>query len=332
MAIFRSEPVHYQNILKTMNSLRKQKSPCDVRVIVGRQEVRAHRCVLMAASYYFKSVLTRIEGEDKEPVIDVSSAAMDVDAVESVINYLYSGEISINNDNLEAIIKVPSFFLRTDVRDFCSKFMLDTLDWTTSLKYNHLALDYGFPAVQQQNALTVKSRFHPSILSEGNFPDISPEQLKFLFSSSDLFENCAVVQVLKFVTDWVRAGKSADHELVGLEILSYLSPKAKYTGIGIKSSDAETLESLTERELCGSLFEKKLEHIVFLLKSKFKNGAEDVLVTNNLQNIKSIEKEETLMKISADDFVHDADDTVIENEFSDEVDRINDDKLIALDY
>ena len=328
--MFRSEVAHYQNILKTMNGLRKQKGPCDIRVIVGMQEVRAHRCVLMAASYYFKSVLTRSEGEDKEPVIDVSPATMDVDAVESVINYLYSGEISISNDNLEAIIKVASFFLRTDVKDFCCKFMLDTLDWTTSLKYNHLALDYGFPAVQQQNALIVKSRFHDSILSDNNFRDISPEQLKFLLSTSDIFENCAMVQVLKFVIGWVCAGKSEDHELVGGDILSYLSLKAEHTGTGIKPSDAEILESLTQTELRGSLFEEKLEYIVLLLKSKFKKGTNDV-VTNNLQNTKGTEKKETVTQVSPDELGHETDDAMIGDEFSDESDRIDNDDVTAFD-
>ena len=284
MALFKSDHAHHKNILATMNGLRKQKCPCDVYIKVGRREVRAQRCVLMAAGDFFSSMLTRIDSKDKNHYIDVSPTTLDVCSVESVINYLYSGEISINNDNLESIIKVASLFLRTDIKNFCCKFMLDNLNWKTSMYYNLLAMEYEFPIVQQQNATIVKSRFHPSVISDVIFQNLSPEELKFLVSSCDIFENCDVIQVLNFLWNWVRSGISDEHEQAGSDILRYV----------LSMADTEALDSFTQAKLNESTFEETFENVVLLLKCKLKVGTDDVLFTNPRQNVKDTESKEII--------------------------------------
>lgn len=61
--------VHCANILLCLNEQRKQDVLCDVTVLVGGREIRAHRAVLAACSQYF-SLLLRSQTEN-EPVINL---------------------------------------------------------------------------------------------------------------------------------------------------------------------------------------------------------------------------------------------------------------------
>ena len=279
MAVFRSEHDHYKNILSAMNDQRKHEHLCNVNIIGCSKELRAHRCVLMAASDYLSAVLARINFDNKNFSVDVSSANVDVHAVESVINYLYSGEIIINSDNLESIIKVASLFLITDIKEFCCKFLLDNLDWKTSMKYMRIALDHGFPIVIRDFAQIVKSRFQSSILSDDSFQNICPKELKFLVESCDIFsENCDLSQVFKFLLDWVRCGKSEEHEQVGCDIIRHLCTKM----------DVKAMDSFSE----ASTFEDMFENVGLFLDFKLTKGTNEDLFRDPHRHMTDTKSEE----------------------------------------
>ena len=48
--------------------------------------------------------------------------------MEAVVNFLYLGEIIIDIENVDSIVKVASFLSISDVKNFCCTFMLHTLD------------------------------------------------------------------------------------------------------------------------------------------------------------------------------------------------------------
>ena len=320
MAAFRSEHDHYKNILSSMNDQRNLETLCNVRIIVGSEELRAHRCVLMAASEYFSAVLARIDGDNLKISVDVSSATVDVHAVESVLNYIYSGEISINSDNLESIIKVASLFLRTDIKEFCCKFILDNLDWKTSMKYTRLLLDHGLSTVIGDFAQIVKSRFQSSILSDDSFQNICPQELKFLVETCDIFsENCDLAQIFKFLSDWVRCGKSEEHEQVGCDIIRHLFTKV----------DAKAMDSFSQSEFKASTFEEMFENVGLFLDFKLSKGSNEELFTDPQQNLTDTISEEITPIQDVQD-IHDTDpDTP--SEFPYQFDNSDNDELVDSD-
>ena len=107
-------------LMDVMNSLRKDQTLYDVCIKVGDDQVTAHKSVLVAASDYFTSLFVGpLKIEDNIAEVDLSSIAFDVESVEVVIDFLYTGVIDINEENLETILKLASFLLMSPLEELC---------------------------------------------------------------------------------------------------------------------------------------------------------------------------------------------------------------------
>ena len=278
MVRFRSANTHCHNILKTVNILRLENILCDVRILAGRQEIHAHRCVLIAGSEFFRSSLLGEYIDEREPVVDLSSVTTDAEIVEAIVNFLYLGEINIDVENLDSIVKVASFLSISDVKNFCCTFMLHTLDVNSCLKYHFIAKEFLFPEVERKAVSVVVSRFHDAIIFQEIARKLPPEELQNLLIRYDIFKHCSVVDILEYITSWVSLGGTERHDKTGCDILDYVISEV----VG-KGSD-----TLTEQAICHlsmevqsekdeTEFVKKLQKIICFLESK---GAE-----NNFNNI-----------------------------------------------
>ena len=270
MVFYRSDKDHHGIILKSINNLRHQKRLCDVLIKVGKQDIHAHQCVLAAGSDYFMSILFGQVGDDEVPFVDLSFVTINAEVMESIINYLYSGEMDISTENLEQIIKVASFLLISDVRDLCRRFMLDTIDSNTGLEYYLVAIEHLFPDVEIKANKIVKSAFHNCLICNESTRKLSPEELQLVIRKCDIFENCSFRNILKYVGDWVQHGATEAHKSVGCDIIKYICAKAQQAG----KNDTLSVKSLGDLifqcqiKTCDLPFEKKLEVIWNFLDSQ----------------------------------------------------------------
>ena len=92
--------------------------------------------------------------------VDCPSVALDVESAEAVIDFLYTGVINIDDENVEAILKQDAFLLIKQLQDLCTKFMEQSCDLYTYMRYFLLSVDYMVPEAEAIVAKTKKSRFH----------------------------------------------------------------------------------------------------------------------------------------------------------------------------
>ena len=71
--------------MSAMNDLRKEEQLYDVCVVVGSQQIPAHKYVSVAANDYFKSLFTGPLKTDLAEV-DLSSVALDIESAVAIIN------------------------------------------------------------------------------------------------------------------------------------------------------------------------------------------------------------------------------------------------------
>ena len=202
------------------------------------------------------------------PKVDLTTITNDAAAVELMLNFLYSGEATINSENVEPVLKVASFFMISELRDICTDFMERNLDLDTCLKYFLLSIDHMIPEVGERLAQTVKSRFHDHLIFENQSLEITPDQLLYLIQNYQIFENCSTADILVYVHNWVEFGESEAHELLGCDIIESVYTRGKKLqnveeDLDTKTSESyEMLKTTIDIDKPKSVFHEKLKRII----------------------------------------------------------------------
>lgn len=218
MVLYRAKESHFTSLMSTLNHLRQEKTFCDVILKVSSSEIHAHRSVLAAGCPYFKSLFLGQFTEAKMKEINLSEVTGNVDALEIILNFIYSGEVEINMENLGVIVKLSSFFLLENLREFSADFMKKYLCLKTCLKFYLYAAEHGITEVEIDSELMMKSRFHDFLIFEESTLDLCPDELLYLLEK-DIFEHCSKFNIVQFVAKWVKNGKTTKHVSVGIELL-----------------------------------------------------------------------------------------------------------------
>ena len=243
MVVVSSKESYCHGIMQAMNRLRLEGRLCDISLVVKDKTIDAHRCILVAGSDYFKSRFIGPFKADTMPQVDLSAITDDIAAVKLMLNFLYTGEVTIDSTNVEPILKVSSFFMITELRDLCTDFMEKNLALDTCLKYFLLSVDHMIPEIGKKLEQTVKSRFHDYLIFDSQSLEITPDQLLYLIQNCSIFENCSIADILVYVHHWVESGKSEAHELLGCDILELVSSRGRKVQNIDMELDTESNES-----------------------------------------------------------------------------------------
>ena len=223
---------HSISNMQALQRLRQDGSLCDACLVVGDQRIQAHRCILVAGSEYFRArFIGPMKERDDKPDVDLSIVARDVVYVEKVIDFLYEGVIDIDQSNVGPFLKLASFLLISQLRKYCIRFMEETVDRhliqvDTIVKYYLLAADFMVPDIENKLKNTVMTRFHDWLIFDESTLQVSPDQLRFLIKTCNIFEFCSEVDILKFIFEWVKAGKSEAYDVLRCELLDVFCKKA----------------------------------------------------------------------------------------------------------
>ncbi|XP_053929958.1 kelch-like protein 30 isoform X2 [Cuculus canorus] len=99
-------PSHAQGVLEGLQRLRANPKLVDVTLVAGGQEFPCHRAVLALCSHYFhamfsgdfaESIVAQVELKDVDPV-----------ALAMLLDFAYTGKVTINQDNVERLMRTSS--------------------------------------------------------------------------------------------------------------------------------------------------------------------------------------------------------------------------------
>ncbi|XP_071181603.1 kelch-like protein 21 isoform X1 [Mytilus galloprovincialis] len=128
------DPDYSSEMLNKLNSLRTEKVFTDATVCCGQEEFFCHRNVLAASSPYFRAMFTSELREGKETLVsfnDISAWTM-----KRIIDYIYTGKLEINTDNVQELLVAGSMLQYEAIVDSCCKFLKCQLD-----PYNCLGIE-----------------------------------------------------------------------------------------------------------------------------------------------------------------------------------------------
>ncbi|XP_078365552.1 kelch-like protein 28 [Oculina patagonica] len=119
-----------QEMLHTMNSFRKSQAFCDVYLVVNDSRLPAHKVVLAASSPVFKAKFTsELIGEKSgnDFQVDLPEFHPDSKTIEELLNYVYTGDIGISEENAEELLVIADYFDIPSLKETCAAFLINSL-------------------------------------------------------------------------------------------------------------------------------------------------------------------------------------------------------------
>ncbi|NXW05877.1 ZBT8A protein, partial [Fregetta grallaria] len=130
---------HQFHLLQQLNEQRRQDLFCDCNILVEGKVFKAHRNVLFASSGYFKMLLSQSSKEASQPTT-ATFQAFSPDTFTVILDFVYSGKLSLTGQNVIEVMSAASYLQMTDVISVCKTFIKSSLDISEKEKDRYFSL------------------------------------------------------------------------------------------------------------------------------------------------------------------------------------------------
>ncbi|KAM4739316.1 kelch-like protein 30 isoform 1-T1 [Anableps anableps] len=136
---------HPQSILEGLRLLCSHPKLVDVTLSAGGRDFPCHRGVLALCSMYFRSMFS---GDFVESIAArVELQDVDPDILGCLLDFAYTGKLTINQSNVEGLICTSSQLQFQTVRAVCSRYLQNQIDATNCLGILEFGEIHGCPEV-----------------------------------------------------------------------------------------------------------------------------------------------------------------------------------------
>ena len=104
-----------------MNELRKQGSLCDVTLVAEGRQFPVHKIILVSSSPYFRAMFNGTMSESSQDLVNL--AGVQATALRQLIEYIYSGEVEVTEENVQSLLPAANLLQQSWVRDSCCRFL-----------------------------------------------------------------------------------------------------------------------------------------------------------------------------------------------------------------
>uniref|UniRef100_A0A8C9F9Z2 Zinc finger and BTB domain containing 8A n=1 Tax=Pavo cristatus TaxID=9049 RepID=A0A8C9F9Z2_PAVCR len=130
---------YYTKLLGELNEQRKRDFFCDCSIIVEGRIFKAHKNILFANSGYFRMLLSQSSKEMTQPTT-ATFQAFSPDTFTVILDFVYSGKLSLTGQNVIEVMSAASYLQMTDVISVCKTFIKSSLDISEKEKDRYFSL------------------------------------------------------------------------------------------------------------------------------------------------------------------------------------------------
>ena len=112
---------HPNDGFSVMNELRKHGSLCDVTLVAEGRQFPVHKVVLVSSSPYFRAMFNGTMSESSQELVNLP--AVQSSALRQLIEYIYSGEVEVTEENVQSLLPAANLLQLSWVRDSCCRFL-----------------------------------------------------------------------------------------------------------------------------------------------------------------------------------------------------------------
>uniref|UniRef100_A0A8C7E7Z5 Kelch like family member 30 n=1 Tax=Nothoprocta perdicaria TaxID=30464 RepID=A0A8C7E7Z5_NOTPE len=270
---------HAQSVLEGLQRLRANPKLSDVTLLVGGQEFPCHRGVLALCSHYFdamfsgnfvESITARVEIKDVDP-----------SALEVLLDFAYTGKITINQANVEGLIRTSNQLHFPTIQKVCSRYLRQQMDATNCLGICEFGESHGCPEVSSKAWSFLQENFE-AVSQQEEFLQLSKERLA-TYLSKDQLQVQEEQSLAEAVLRWVRydAGSRAQFLPELLELAHLVSLPDQYlqnllaAEPLVRDSDASKAGSSSGAQKRPLVLPQKLEEVLVVVGGRVLEESED---------------------------------------------------------
>ena len=129
-----SDNGYTNSVLEKLDAARKDGSFCDITLLIGRQKqpIKAHRVILASASDYFRAMFSTDFKEGKQSKVELPTT--DIATMNSLVDFVYTGKIKVNNNNIEQIVTAANYYGMAAVLQKCLEYLMGKINKTNSIE------------------------------------------------------------------------------------------------------------------------------------------------------------------------------------------------------
>ncbi|KAJ7400504.1 Kelch-like protein 30 [Pitangus sulphuratus] len=193
-------PSHAQGVLEGLQQMRTNPKLADVTLVVGGQEFPCHRGVLALCSHYFYAMFSGDFAESIAARVELKE--VDPSALEMLLNFAYTGKVTINQGNVEGLMRTSSQLHFPAIQKVCSRYLRQQMDATNCLGICEFGESHGCPEVSSKAWSFLQENFEAVSLQE-EFLQLSKERLA-IYLSNDQLQVQEERSLVEAVLRWVR--------------------------------------------------------------------------------------------------------------------------------
>ncbi|XP_014240962.1 kelch-like protein 18 isoform X2 [Cimex lectularius] len=193
-----------------MEDIRRQGKLCDVTLKVDDLSFSGHRLVLAASIPYFHAMFLNDMAESKQK--DITIHGIDAVALEALVNFAYSGKVTINTNNVQNLMVGASFLQLMKVRNACADFLKRRFHPHNVLGIRQFADTLGCTILVESADKYIQQYFHDVSLSD-EYMALDINELLDIVKRDELYV-ISEEQVFEAIMRWVKK----DCELRKLEL------------------------------------------------------------------------------------------------------------------
>ncbi|KAA0203204.1 hypothetical protein HAZT_HAZT000757 [Hyalella azteca] len=149
---------------------------------VEEQSFSAHRIVLAAVMPYFNAMFTNGMVESKQR--EITMQGIEPGALESLINFAYSGKIKIDGDNVQSLLVGSSFLQLLQVKEACANFLINR--FSLAMRIFLQVFETAMSWVKRDERRIIHL---PEILKKIRMPLLTPEYLSDRVATENLIRS-----------------------------------------------------------------------------------------------------------------------------------------------
>ena len=215
----------YPQVLEYANENRQEGFFVDVKIAVDNELIPANRLILSCYSKVFDRMFKTNMREQNEHIVNLTADSVDGFSARKLINFMYSGTITINKDNALLLLAASDYLQIDEVKKACVEFLESILSLANCHRFLVIADLYRLESLQKQIYNLISRNFDDFIASD-NFKTFTENVL-----SSCIFQLNRIqvkeTSVFKAILTWTKyeehIRKGNFPELFGLVNLNKLT-------------------------------------------------------------------------------------------------------------
>ena len=190
--------IYASDLLKNLSQFRRKNLFCDVTLVVHGREFPAHRGVLAAGCEYFRALFTNMSEKCCDRVVLDLSA----DVLEDILNFIYTGEIFLDAENVMEIIITADYLIVCGAKEKAAEFLQSLLTTSNCLQIREFADKYSCLGLGRAADDMIAMNFG-SIFGMREFGCMGVEALGSLISRDDVIVE-SEADIYEAVLSWVK--------------------------------------------------------------------------------------------------------------------------------